>query len=525
MLFLFLVEQTAIFPLGASEVFWHTHDWTRVVLAIEKGVPTAFMIGVAGAMVFSWETFLSELRSLQQESDADRFKWLLIHLAVVAAVLGWAAICRANRIFPSPYWEIWMWVRVALELLALASWAAAALPPSFWLRWFAASPKAFVAGAVGAFITKMLGHLTEAFLWMGLFQSSTLVTVAALLRVCGQVVTTVPAKAQIGTPTFSVEVSAGCSGLEGFGVMIAFLAIYFWAFRRDLRFPQVLLLVPIGLALQFFLNCVRIAVLILLGTWNQDAAVTGFHSIAGWLFVSVVAYGVVSASWRIPAFTRIDSANVRPQNLNPAGVYLVPLLAIIATAMLTKIFYVGFDLLYPLRVFAAASAFYFYRRELAAVMRWSVSFWALALGLFVFAMWVALAPAPDASTNATFAAGISSLSAQGRTAWFFFRIVGAVVTVPIAEELAFRGYAMRKLVASDFEEVPPDRFTWVSFLLSSILFGMLHGQWLAGTLAGMVFAVAVYRRGLIADAVVAHSVTNALLSAYVLVTHNWSLWT
>jgi hypothetical protein len=41
----------------------------------------------------------------------------------------------------------------------------------------------------------------------------------------------------------------------------------------------------------------------------------------------------------------------------------------------------------------------------------------------------------------------------------------------------------------------------------------------------MVFAAAVYRRGLLADAVVAHSVTNALLSAYMLISHDWSLWT
>jgi CAAX prenyl protease-like protein len=147
------------------------------------------------------------------------------------------------------------------------------------------------------------------------------------------------------------------------------------------------------------------------------------------------------------------------------------------------------------------------------------------LGLLVFAMWIALAPSNDASTNATFAAGISGLSAGGRYAWFLFRIVGAVVTVPIAEELAFRGYVMRKLIAHDFEEVPLGRFTWVSFLVSSILFGVLHGQWLAATLTGMVFAAALYRRGLLADAVVTHSVTNALLSAYVLITHNWSLWT
>ena len=301
-----MVEQTAILPTRRTEIFWRTHHWTWLVLAIEKGVPTAFIIGVAGAMVFSWETFRNALRSLVEESGAVGFKWLLIHLAVVAALLGWTALCRANRIFPSPYWEIWMWVRVALELLALASWAAAALPPSFWLRWFAASPRAFVAGAACALLTKMLGHYTEALWLLSLFQSSTLLTVAALLRLCGQFVITGPA-AQIGTPAFSVEVGSGCSGLQGFGVMVTFLAIYFWAYRRDLRFPQVLLLVPVGLALQWFLNSIRIAVLILLGTWNQAAAVNGFHSIAGWLFVSFVAYGVVSASWRVPAFTKIGS--------------------------------------------------------------------------------------------------------------------------------------------------------------------------------------------------------------------------
>jgi len=41
----------------------------------------------------------------------------------------------------------------------------------------------------------------------------------------------------------------------------------------------------------------------------------------------------------------------------------------------------------------------------------------------------------------------------------------------------------------------------------------------------MVFAAALYRKGLLADAVVAHSVTNTLLSAYVLTSHDWSLWT
>ncbi len=415
-----------------------------------------------------------------------------------------------------------MWVRVALELLALATWAAAVLPPSFWLRWITYSPGAFAAGMVFALITKMVGHYAVNLWW--LFQRSTLLTVAALLRLCRQIVVVGLANAHIGTPTFSVEVGWGCSGLEGFAAVIVFMAIYFWVYRRELRFPQVLLLVPAGVAVEFFLNSVRITVLILLGTINQDVAVKGFHSIAGWLFVSLVACGLVTASWRVPAFTKIGSEPKVRQLSNPAGFYLVPLLVIIATAMFTKIFEVGFDLLYPLRVFATAGSFYFYRRELAAI-RWSASFWAVALGLLVFAMWVAIARRNDPSVNATFAAGLSNLPTWGRSAWFFFRVIGAVVTVPIAEELAFRGYLMRKLIADDFESVRLGQFTWVSFLASSILFGALHGEWLAGTLAGMGFAAALYRKGLLSDAVVTHSVANALLSAYVLSTHDWSLWT
>jgi exosortase E/protease (VPEID-CTERM system) len=516
------VEQTVLLPLGASEIFWQTHHWTWWVLAPERSVPTAFLIGIAGATLVSWETLRTALRSLVREPSGLSLEWLFIHLGVVASLLGWITLCRGNQIFPSPYWEIWIWVRLALELLMFVSWVAAVLPPSFWLRWFASSPNAFMAGIAFAFLAKILGHYTETLWW--LFQGSTLLAVTAFLRLCGQIAVIGPASNQIRTPTFSAEVSPYCSGLEGLGVMIAFLAFYFWTFRRELRFPQVFLLIPVGLALEWFLNSVRIAVLILLGTWNQTAVEKNFHSIAGWLFASVVSFALVTASWRIPAFTKLGYEPKDHPLSNPAGVYLVPLLVIIATAMFTKIFYAGFDLLYPLRVFATAGSFYFYRRELAAI-RWSASFGVVALGLLVFAMWIALARHNDPSLNAIFAAGLNSLPTWERSAWLSFRVVGAVVTVPIAEELAFRGYLMRKLIADDFESVRLGQFTWVSFLASSILFGALHGEWLAGILAGMGFATALYRRGLLSDAIVTHSVANALLSAYVLTTHNWSLWT
>ena len=108
--------------------------------------------------------------------------------------------------------------------------------------------------------------------------------------------------------------------------------------------------------------------------------------------------------------------------------------------------------------------------------------------------------------------------------WMVFRVVGSVVTVPLAEELAFRGYLPRRLQAADFETVPLGRFSWLSFLLSSMLFGLLHGRWLAGTLAGMFYALALYRRRDLSEPVLAHAVTNALIAAYVLLTGTWSLW-
>ncbi|MFH1973985.1 MAG: CPBP family glutamic-type intramembrane protease [Pseudomonadota bacterium] len=55
-------------------------------------------------------------------------------------------------------------------------------------------------------------------------------------------------------------------------------------------------------------------------------------------------------------------------------------------------------------------------------------------------------------------------------AWLIFRVLGSVITVPIAEELAFRGYALRRLISSDFDKISPRRFTWLSHFSSFLAF-------------------------------------------------------
>ncbi len=83
--------------------------------------------------------------------------------------------------------------------------------------------------------------------------------------------------------------------------------------------------------------------------------------------------------------------------------------------------------------------------------------------------------------------------------------------------MAFRGYLTRRLMRADFDQLPLGLFSWSSFVISSLLFGALHGGfWLAGTIAGMAFAIALYQRRALGDAVLAHATTNGLIAFYVL---------
>ena len=151
---------------------------------------------------------------------------------------------------------------------------------------------------------------------------------------------------------------------------------------------------------------------------------------------------------------------------------------------------------------------------------------AIGIGFGVFLIWMALAPGAEAATEEKLLAmDPTNLGEPWTTLWLLVRVVGSVITVPIAEELAFRGFLIRRCIAEDVDTVPVGTFTWLSFLASSLAFGILHGgAWIAGTVAGMAFAAALYQRRRIIDAVAAHATTNALLSAYVIGTGSWTQW-
>ena len=329
------------------------------------------------------------------------------------------------------------------------------------------------------------------------------------------------ATSSIGSPRFHVEIAPQCSGYEGIGLIAVFLATYVWLHRQELHLRRALLLLPLAIVGIWLLNAVRITALIAIGTWGSpDVAAGGFHSQAGWLAFNAIGLATVALTQQIGWFHK-RQGELSARSTAPA--FLVPLLVLLATMMVTGAFQSGFDWLYPLRVVVVGATLLCFRRSYIGLFR-SWSWQAIAIGVVVFLVWMALEPAATEETKLGLPEPLASAPAGWAIVWVVFRVLGSVITVPLAEELAFRGYLPRRLQAADFESVPIGRFTWLSFLISSLLFGLLHGRWLAGTLAGMFYAASLYRRRDLAEPVLAHAVTNALIAAYVLLTGTWSLW-
>ena len=131
---------------------------------------------------------------------------------------------------------------------------------------------------------------------------------------------------------------------------------------------------------------------------------------------------------------------------------------------------------------------------------------------------------PGTSATSPVPTSLAEIPAGLAAVWLLVRVLGSVITVPMAAELAFRGYLLRRLLSASFDQPSTLRFTGLSFVVSSVLFGALHGRWLAGTVAGMCYAWAMSRRGRLADAILAHVITNALIVADVLILGKWGLW-
>jgi CAAX prenyl protease-like protein len=188
---------------------------------------------------------------------------------------------------------------------------------------------------------------------------------------------------------------------------------------------------------------------------------------------------------------------------------------------------------FPLRFTAAALLLFFFSRQ-HLDLRPSRPIASLLLGTVVFIIWIG----PDVLFGPAYrhsfvfengvlgkAQGTISPNLRGNIAFLTLRAASATLLVPILEELFWRGWLMRWLIKPTFQDVPFGTYARSAFWIVAILFASEHGPyWEVGLAAGILYNWWAIRTRCLADCILAHSVTNGILSAYVLMSGEWQYW-
>jgi len=184
--------------------------------------------------------------------------------------------------------------------------------------------------------------------------------------------------------------------------------------------------------------------------------------------------------------------------------------------------------LYPIKALTAGFMLYVFREHYCELVfkdliNLQSSLGACGVGLLVFVFWINM----DWTLGSGAPLGFDPTLLPGRTEQITLtsiRVVGAVVVVPLMEELFWRSFLIRYIIDKNIENVRIGTFTWSSFIFTVVLFGLEHNYFYAGIMAGCFYNILLYRTRSIAQCVLAHAVTNLALSIYVVSKGEWQFW-
>jgi hypothetical protein len=185
--------------------------------------------------------------------------------------------------------------------------------------------------------------------------------------------------------------------------------------------------------------------------------------------------------------------------------------------------------LYIAKTLIVGALFWFWRQQYAADFSSGLSIGegltAAFCGLLVLVIWIV----PDGhllqfGQNSGFDPHGFGWPEGAVKALIAVRLMGAVMVVPVMEELFWRSFLMRYLINPDFRAVPIGAFAWFSFLGVAVLFGLEHHRVVVGIIAGVLYGGLLIRQKKLKGVILAHGVTNLGLGIYVLLTGNWMFW-
>ncbi|MCS6859055.1 MAG: CAAX prenyl protease-related protein [Abditibacteriales bacterium] len=209
----------------------------------------------------------------------------------------------------------------------------------------------------------------------------------------------------------------------------------------------------------------------------------------------------------------------------PAFPYVLPFAIYLAFLTVEWLWREGVYFLYPVKTVAVTVALLCGWRFYGDMVKPRLSLLAALVGVVVLIIWVS--PLSEVTMGGK-PKGFNPFRFDNDALVYFlifFRLFGASVVVPFMEEIFWRGFLIRWIInPDDFEKVPIGQFTWTSFAVTTVLFGVEHHQWLVGIIAGAIYNGLLYRTKAVFPCILAHAVTNLGLGIYVLCTQKWYFW-
>ena len=145
----------------------------------------------------------------------------------------------------------------------------------------------------------------------------------------------------------------------------------------------------------------------------------------------------------------------------------------------------------------------------------------LAVGLAVFALWIWIPSWPYDEPSVSEALPY----APETCGWplTIAKLAGSAFIIAPAEELFFRSFLYRRLIARDFTSVSPSHFDLSAFAWVVFLFTLEHNRPVAAAITGAAYGLLSIRFG-IHSAIVAHVTTNLALAIHVIFNNAWQFW-
>jgi CAAX prenyl protease-like protein len=225
--------------------------------------------------------------------------------------------------------------------------------------------------------------------------------------------------------------------------------------------------------------------------------------------------------------TPAPSPPARVLKISDDAAYYLPMLVFLLLTSAGGTWPSLFPASYVVKTIAAAALLFVCRRHYTRI---SWSHWRLGavVGVVGIVQWIGmekLLPGYPRLSHGLFDPTKEIPDIRWRIAFEAVRWAGATLLVPVMEELFWRDFLWRTILApNDFKLAAVGEWDWTAFLIVALAFAGVHSEWLTAIVYGLIIGgLLAYTRSLGA-CIVCHAVSNLLLGAYVLWTHDWELW-